>query len=570
MKHKTSQLLFLCLVFLANYFAFKKQLVESYQSFKGKNLIDIISIGRNWSNFERFKNDAIEFKGWSEINRVDLALDPQSQGIAIYQFNRPQAARVVSLHADLSRSGTINSHLSVSTDKENWHEFSLQSPPWNLTELVGDKLTFWLKIEGENIAQSGNPAVLLYQFSLMFYQKEIIFPPLTLILATLFLPAMLIFQPKRKKVIGWLLFFIVLELGLYLGLEKLNENRYKVLDNDVICLIHVTPQFLAANWKEGLLGNYCGNKESLNLLIIASFWKLFGYGSEIAVRLSSFFFHLLTIIVVFLYGRKIKSDFVGIIAALFIATHPYLIELSTRGMRDNAFTFLVTAFAFLLWETNLYKLKSMAVFFIIAAMSIYLRLHSLLQFIGLAGLWLIDTRKWRQALIICGSILGLAFPLVAHNLDKYGTWNYSEQMHLKWNVNVEFAGQPGWPTKEEMARRPFEGPAISAFTYFFRLHTFSDLVKTTISGVISTFQYLYFRPFRLGILLFIWGVVVILRERRLRYIPVLVFFLEIPHFFLQGKGLVEYRSMTQSLPFIGLILGYIIDRLWIKFKYDYY
>lgn len=566
MKHRPIQLLLLSLVLLANLFAFKKQLVESYQSLKGKNLIEDISIGRNWSNFERFKNDSIEFTGWSEINRVDLALDPQSKGIVIYQFNRPQEAKVVSLHADLSRSNLINSQLSVSTDKENWQEFSLQSPPWNITEIIGDNRTFWIKIEGENNAQSGNPAVLLYQFSLMYYQKEIIFPPLTFMLATIFLPVLLIFCPKRKKVFGWLLFFIVFELGLNLGLEKLGENRYKILDNDVICLIHVTPQFLAADWKEGLLGNYCGNKESLNPLIIAAFWKLFGYGSEMAVRLSSFFFHLLTIIVVFFYGRKIKSDLVGIIASLFIATHPYLIELSTRGMRDTAFTFLVTVFAFLLWETNLYKLKSMAAIFITAAMSIYLRLHSLLQFIGLVGLWLIDTRKWRQAIIIIGSLLILTFPLVAHNLDKYGTWNYSEQMHLKWNANVEFAGQPGWPTKEEMARRPFDGPAISAFTYFFKLHTFSDLVKTTINGVISTFQYLYFRSFRLGILLFIWGVLLILRERRLRYIPVLVFLLEIPHFFLQGKGLVEYRSMTQSLPFIGLTLGYIIDRLWIKLK----
>jgi len=42
--------------------------------------------------------------------------------------------------------------------------------------------------------------------------------------------------------------------------------------------------------------------------------------------------------------------------------------------------------------------------------------------------------------------------------------------------------------------------------------------------------------------------------------------LEIPHFFLTAKNLVEYRSMTQSLPFIGLTIGYIIDRLWQKLK----
>ena len=139
-------------------------------------------------------------------------------------------------------------------------------------------------------------------------------------------------------------------------------------------------------------------------------------------------------------------------------------------------------------------------------------------------------------------------------------------MHLKWNSNVEFAGQPGFPSKESVALNPFQGPEISPATYFFKLHTFPDLAISTLGGVIKTFQYLYFKKNLIGFYLFIIGSYLIIKKKNLWYILFLVFFLELPHFFLASKNLVEYRSMTHSLPFIALVIGYALDQIIAKIK----
>ena len=134
-------------------------------------------------------------------------------------------------------------------------------------------------------------------------------------------------------------------------------------------------------------------------------------------------------------------------------------------------------------------------------------------------------------------------------------------MHWKWNANVEFAGRPGFPSKEEMTINPFQGPKISATTYFFKLHTLPDLIISSLAGVRKAFEDLYFRDNWFGLVLFIAGGYLMLRNKSLWYIPVLVFFLEIPHFFLVAKNLVEFRSMTHSLPLIALTIGFAIDKI---------
>jgi len=570
MNSKALKIILIGLVVLLNFFIFRPSLVDSFNSLHGKNLVGEVKLGKLWGNFDKLRSDALEFSGWSENDKIDLSLDPQTKGVTVYQFTKPEIAQVVSLQVAVAQPNQGTNRISVSIDQQSWQTVGENKyyhfVPLDITDVVGNEQKFWVKIEASNEATAGQPAVIVYDLYLMFYRHEVKLPPLVLILTTIFFPCLLIFRPKKPIAVKLALLFIVLALGLHLSLRNLFDYRYHSFDSDVICLTQEVPRFLSLDIKSALLGNYCGNKESLNPLIIIAFWKIFGFGSEMGIRFSSLIFHWLTVILVFWYGKKVISFTAGLTAALFIGTQPYLIQLSARGLRDSAFTFILALFIYLLFETRLKKIRHIMAIFLTSLFSIYLRLHSLVQLIGLTLVFVIAKRKLKHGLVLITMILLIAWPLIATNLKAYQTWNYSEEMHLKWNTNVEFAGQTGFSSKESITINPFQGPKISATTYFFKLHSSSDLVVSTLAGVRKTFEDLYFRHFQPLVILFIAGSWLMLRNKLLWYIPVLVFFLEIPHFFLAAKNLIEFRSMTQSLPFIGLTIGYIIDRLWTKLK----
>lgn len=559
-----------------NFLIFGKVLLNSFYSFYGKNLISDVKLGKLWGNFEKLRTEAIEFSGWSQKDNIDLSLDPQSQGIAVYKFIKPKESKAVILQLAIAHPEKGSNKVSISTDQTNWKTIienkRLHLIPIDITKYVNNNEGFWIKIEAVNnnpqLASKPPPAVILYDFYLMFYRHQIEFSPILIIvfLALNFFPILLIIKPNKKKILQLSLFFLVFSVGLYSAAHNLYINRYHSFDNDIICLIQETPRFLALDFKNAFLGNYCGNKESIIMYIFQFFWKIFGFESEMGIRVSSVFFHLMTIILVFWYGKKIKSFTTGLIAALFIGTQTYLIELSTRGLRDTAFTFFITVFAYLLFETNLKKLKNIVSIITIGILTIYLRLHSLLQLVSITLFFSFLTKKIIAGLLIIIFLIITALPLIQNNLKVYKTWNYSESMHLKWNTNVEFAGKPGFPSKESVTINPFQGPEISNVTYFFKFHSLPDLVISTLKGVGKAFVDLYFKNNNFGLILFLAGAWLMIQQKKYWYILFLIFWLEVPHFFLVTKNLVEYRSMTQSLPFISLVIGYIIDRIWQRLK----
>ncbi|AKM79400.1 MAG: hypothetical protein UX85_C0002G0095 [Candidatus Beckwithbacteria bacterium GW2011_GWB1_47_15] len=569
---KVVKVILISLVLLLNFFIFRSRLEDSFNSMQGKNLVGEVKMGRRWRNFDKLRTEAVEYSGWSEEDKIDLSLDPQTQGLVVYEFTRPPGAQVAVLQLSLTHPDPGSNKVSISTNQQDWemlvenNRFQHFAPPLDLNQYIANSEHFWIKIEATNKEVNGLPAVILYDFHLMHYQREIKMPPLILLGLFTFFPILFIIRPKKKIAIEFLIVFAVIFLGMHLSWKSLFENRYRAFDSDINCLTSQTEKFLSQDLTTALAGNYCLNKESLNVLIILTFWQLFGYGSEMAIKLSSLVFHWLTIGLTYTYGKKIGSVVGAAAAAVFIAVHPYLIDLSTRGLRDPAFTFVILIFSFWLFESNLKKNRNKVILVLAIIFAIYLRLHSIVQLIGLALIFMIARKKLKSGMVIMLTTFLIAAPIIITNLKTYNTWNYSEANHLKWNVNVEFSGQPGFPTKEEERMNPFQGPEISAFTYFFKLHTLPDLIISTLAGVRKTFGGLYFKDNLTGLVLFIAGAWLMLRRKALRYIPVLVFFLEIPHFFLTAKNLVEYRSMTQSLPFIGLTIGYIIDRLWQKLK----
>jgi hypothetical protein len=99
--------------------------------------------------------------------------------------------------------------------------------------------------------------------------------------------------------------------------------------------------------------------------------------------------------------------------------------------------------------------------------------------LGLAVLLILGARRWepafrRQVLLAglaIGLVVGLYAPHAAALYRLHGDPFYDQAKHSRWFTNVEFAGQPGFPSKEEVARDAYTGPRITFWEYVFRLHS---------------------------------------------------------------------------------------------------
>lgn len=523
---------------------------------RGQNLIREDGASLNRGSFEKLRTEAVEYSGWSEKDKISLVLEPGVKGIAIYRYQKPLGTKVVTLESYFGRPNPGTNEMSVSSDNKNWQPIIQNSfmneKPVEITDKILQSESFFVKIEANN--QSPRDYSVLQSLNLNYFKEPVYIPNILIAIVTFFLPIVFILRPSFSK----LLLIAVLLIGLYLSFSALNTYGYRSLDPDAICLKNAV--FNVRDLKTGFFGVFCV-KESAIVMIYLTFFKIFGHGSELAIRFSSVFFHLATIVLVFLYGKKIGSNIGATISSLLVASHPYLVSLSIRGVRDTAFTFAVLLFTYLFFETNLtfFKRKLQLIFSVF--LLIYLRLHSLIQFIPVVIIFTLSKRVfWKEGIFALLTLILLSFPIILTNLKYYKTWNYSEQMHTRWNTNVEFQGKPGFPTVEEVTKQSFRGEPVSTYTYFFKLHTIEDLIISSFRGMIKTFRELYFLSYGYGIfLLFTFGSLLMIKSRALRYMPFLIFFLEIPHFFFVEKVLVEFRSLTHSIPFIALTIGYAVD-----------
>lgn len=139
--------------------------------------------------------------------------------------------------------------------------------------------------------------------------------------------------------------FLILLLGFLLRLINLNQSFW--LDEAI--------QVLAVknNSYQSLLSEYVrGDFHPPLYHFILKFWTgIFGY-SEIAARVPSIIFGVVTILFVYLIGKKLFNQKVGIIAALFLTVNPLAIYYSQEARMYSLAAMLVTATIWFLLKKN--------------------------------------------------------------------------------------------------------------------------------------------------------------------------------------------------------------------------
>ncbi len=133
----------------------------------------------------------------------------------------------------------------------------------------------------------------------------------------------------------------------------LRTARYAIehrLDKDSVGYIYMAEKLAHGKINDAIYMNPRMPPLYVSLLALGEYS---GIGAEMAGVMVSLLAGTLILIPVFLVSKKIFGDKIGLASAFLVATHPFLIRLSTEVMRDSLFLFLVfSAIAFAVYAAD--------------------------------------------------------------------------------------------------------------------------------------------------------------------------------------------------------------------------
>ena len=141
---------------------------------------------------------------------------------------------------------------------------------------------------------------------------------------------MMFFQSEIFKNRIFVLLLAIIALAFVLRTARYAiEHR---LDKDSIGYISMAEKVAKGKINEAI---YLNPRMPPLYISLLAFGEYSGVGAEAAGVIVSLLSGILIIIPVFLISRKIFGDNIGLISAFLVATHPYLIRLSTEVLRDE-------------------------------------------------------------------------------------------------------------------------------------------------------------------------------------------------------------------------------------------
>jgi hypothetical protein len=93
--------------------------------------------------------------------------------------------------------------------------------------------------------------------------------------------------------------------------------------------------------------------------------------------------------------------------------------------------------------------------------------------------------RWNYAMATIAIVLSLSLwiPHQYRIYKNYGDFFYTSNQYARFYTNREFAGKPGFPTKEEiMVKGMYYGPKTTPLDYYWNLHTPGQLLYGSLIG----------------------------------------------------------------------------------------
>ncbi|MEW6542993.1 MAG: glycosyltransferase family 39 protein [Nitrospirota bacterium] len=298
--------------------------------------------------------------------------------------------------------------------------------------------------------------------------------------------------------------------------------------------------------------------------------------SALNLRLLTVLLSLLVVVMVYKFFRDYTGSSVcGIVVAALVAWNPYLDQLSTRGLREEAYTLAVLGVVHCVFvSVERLSIRRRAVGMALAgAAAQLLRFNSYLFLVPLISLWAWRNRQsWRVAALVLAFVAAVSVPHLAYSAHEFGDPFYSLNHVAVWNRNYEFVafkktGCRGCPTAEEFASNSFAGAPVGSFDYMVGLHSARELAGRTFDGLLDMyvrrtdlFEVQTGIRSRSGHLLYLIGFALLLLSPYRELLAVVALAINVIPFFMTLG--FEPRLGVHTVPFATFVLAYA---LWWPF-----
>ena len=350
----------------------------------------------------------------------------------------------------------------------------------------------------------------------------------------------------------WLLLLILL-LTVFAYSNTLNNEILNFDDNEYFTnypeILHLSLKSIKAYFSNYYVLMY----QPIPILTFALTYKFYAL-TPAPYHIVNIFFHLLNIILVYIFTKKLtgKKE-IGLIAALFFALHPMNIEavswISARSSSIFAFFYLASLIFYLTYLKNGFKIKHLLLTGLFFILSLFSKAHAVTLPVVLVIIDIFLNRKWDKKMIIEKIpffILSLLFGIIAIS-DKGTTTNILSGLD-KFTITDNFFLL-----------------SYSVSFYIIRLFIPAGLCSVYVypvkAGGMLPFEY-YAAPLFLILLIFI-----IFRFRKTKKFLLFgsLFFLAVISLTLQiiPSRLFIVTDRYTYLPYIGLfiILGYLYENI---------
>ncbi len=190
---------------------------------------------------------------------------------------------------------------------------------------------------------------------------------------------------------------------------------------------------------------------------------------------------------------------VGLLVAGLLCANPYLISLSTQGMREEAYLIAVLCVVYFVCVPNMkLSVRGQAIGLALSGAAVQLLRFNSYVFLALLLLvwaWRQAPGKWHYVALPVAFIAVVSVPHLVHNYRESGDPMLSVNVHYVWVRNHEFVnfkkiGCDGCPSQEELLVNCCGGPKVGLYGYLFGMHSVQEIVERTARG----YRDMYLKP----------------------------------------------------------------------------
>lgn len=447
--------------------------------FKKKENTDVI-LSLNFRSAENIKNSVIVKGGDPEIRYDNMTFTPDQRIFISEELRGKQRFSLILKAANTAEKGKVQPVLQ----SFNIHLLIDPIPPLEQVGFVwitAAGLYLLLSILGKpgktSLAISGAAFLVLNATAPLWK-----FPSFSLVYAAIIVTALSWYFAEKKEgktdlkplFILTLGFICVIALGL--RLQALDIFKNQDLPPDGITYYKIATQ------KGGLFET--DFREPFHIWVLKIYY-LFAPNRPENIRILTIILSLIVLPVSYKFAERISGKTVGLVSALFLASNTPFIRENVRGLRLESLIILLLLFLmFTVFRKSRGKKWLCGILPGIFAGLTCLNTIGLLAPVVIILIYAAARKKIRISGSVVALIITIALivPHLLHNKKEFGDPFYSSNIHARFYRNMEFGGQKGFPTREEIARDSYTGGKISIREYIFELHDWGDIFANSWRG----------------------------------------------------------------------------------------